>query len=383
MAAAWMKLWHGLGWFFRLLGYGKKNVFAKCVWGIFAVCLFVVVVFSGVGMVCSLCRELSREFSCEVGVCSREYCWRNTPVCGDICYHESDDENGYIYNKQTRKKLVRDVEWIAMPQGDDSLVCFSDGEKRGYFSKYTGRVVVEPKYTRAWVFSEGLACVEENGYVKFINTEGKVVIDRGMLYVPEHSGRMFHHGYCIVEGLCGKQYGLMDKQGQLVLPMEHASITHDWGMWVVQKDGMTSVLDSALQLVLPPMEGDADVDSDGIIVTMSDHTMRRYSHQGVLIHDFLCSNVCMLEYEEREVAYRTIRIDEYEEPEVTEYHPKGVARLCAYTAGDGYQGLMTPDGQVVTMPLYMTIEAIGPDLYLCGLTWDESVLLDGKGNVVK
>ena len=55
------------------------------------------------------------------------------------------------------------------PLGKDTLVCFSDGKKRGYFSKNTGKVIIEPKYVHAWVFSDGLASVEEDGYIKFFD----------------------------------------------------------------------------------------------------------------------------------------------------------------------------------------------------------------------
>ena len=39
-------------------------------------------------------------------------------------------------------------------------------------------MVVKPKYQHAWVFSEDLAAVDENGRVKFINPKGEVVIIR-------------------------------------------------------------------------------------------------------------------------------------------------------------------------------------------------------------
>ena len=60
----------------------------------------------------------------------------------------------------------------------DSLVCFSDGNRRGYFHLRDGKVVVKPKYQHAWVFSEGLAAVDENGRVKFINPQGEVATIR-------------------------------------------------------------------------------------------------------------------------------------------------------------------------------------------------------------
>ena len=43
---------------------------------------------------------------------------------------------------------------------------------------------------------------------------------------------------------------------------------------------------------------------------------------------------------------------------------------------------MTADGHVVTMPLYESIEAIGPDLYLGTTTNDDNVIVNGKGEKV-
>ena len=66
------------------------------------------------------------------------------------------------------------------------------------------------------------------------------------------------------------------------------------------------------------------------------------------------------------------------------YHPKATARLRAYVS-DGYQGLMTADGKMVTKPLYLAIHAIGYDLYRCEV-YDGynsySVLVNGKGEVI-
>ena len=70
-------------------------------------------------------------------------------------------------------------------------------------------------------------------------------------------------------------------------------------------------------------------------------------------------------------------------PFVESYHPKATARLRAYVAGDGYEGLMTAEGHVVTMPLYWDIEAFDYDLYLCTSTNDDKVIVNGKGEIVK
>ena len=65
------------------------------------------------------------------------------------------------------------------------------------------------------------------------------------------------------------------------------------------------------------------------------------------------------------------------------YHPKATARLRAYVAGDGYEGLMTANGHKVSMPLYKDIEALGYDLYLCTTTNYDKLVINGKGEVVR
>ena len=59
------------------------------------------------------------------------------------------------------------------------------------------------------------------------------------------------------------------------------------------------------------------------------------------------------------------------------------ARLRAYTAGDGYEGLMTADGHPVTMPLYKEITALDYDLYLCSSLNYDKVTVNGKGEIVR
>ena len=187
-------------------------------------------------------------------------------------------------------------------------------------------------------------------------------------------------------------YGMMDKTGKMVLPLEYEAIySTDWREhWCIKKDKKMAVLDKDLNPVLPMMECEVYVGTGTIDATMPDHTMRKYDLQGTLIDDFYVSDVYQLEYETDEIKYRnvheeTIYDDEVvcDEEESESYHPKATARLRAYVAGDGYEGLMTPDGHVVTMPLYVSINAIGPDLYLCTSTNTDKLVVNGRGEVVR
>ena len=60
-----------------------------------------------------------------------------------------------------------------------------------------------------------------------------------------------------------------------------------------------------------------------------------------------------------------------------------VATCLCYEAECDWYGLMSPDGKLLTPPSYISIEAVGKDLYLCKTNYDRGVLLNSKGICVK
>ena len=382
----WKGLCQALGWFFGLFGYKRDGKFAKCIWGMFVVSGATVMAVFALIVLCAGGEVIYEQYF-KGHQCNEEYCHYSQHINRDIYFHNTEDGKGYIYDVHTGKKLLKHVAWIAHPAGKDSLICFSNGKKRGYFSKNTGKVVIEPQYNHAWIFSDGLASVEEDGYIKFIDATGKVVIDRKMAYTPDMEGYVFHGGYCIVDE--DEKCGLIDRTGKIVLPMEYSSIhpINNSDLWCVQKGEETAVLDKSLNPVLPLMECSIYIDEGTIDVTMPDHTMRKYDMQGALINDFYISSIRTLEYEKDEILCHTRTHNDdgsgYTTSFAEPYHPKATARLRAYVAGDGYEGLMTADGHVVMMPKYKDIIALDYDLYLCTSTNYDKVIVNGKGELVR
>lgn len=86
-----------------------------------------------------------------------------------------------------------------------------DGEQLYGFYDESGTLVIEPKYTQADMFSEGLAAVEdkESGHLMYIDKTGKVVLDTGKpvfsIWYAEFS-----------EGLACVDEGYIDKTGKLI-----------------------------------------------------------------------------------------------------------------------------------------------------------------------
>lgn len=385
-------LWRGVcqafEWFFGLFGYMRDGKFAKCIWRIFATSVTVIVAILAFLLVWSIGETVYDKHYKEIH-CYDPNCYYSEHISLNVYYHNMDNGKGYVFNNQTGEKTVRNIKWIAKPNGKDSLICFSNGKKRGYFNKNTGLVVVEPKYDHAWIFSDGLASVEESGHIKFIDSTGKVVLDKNIAYIPNADGYVFHGGYCVIGTNNGEYYGLMDRKGKMVIQQKFNSVSssHDGELWIIQKEKEMSVLDKDLKPIIPMMECSVCISESTIDITMPDHTIRKYDLEGKLINDFYITSFRMLEYEKDDFVNRE-DTQKYVDNEIIEvvsesYHPKATAKLRAYSAGDGYEGLMTADGHKVSMPLYKDIEAIGYDVYLCTVTNGDKLIVNGKGEIVK
>ena len=387
----WRGVCQALEWFFGLFGFKRDGKMAKCVWGVFSVSATVIMAIIAAIIVFAVGIEAWDWYDDNFHSCEETWCHENNLIHGDIYFHRQEGHlKGYVYNAKTHEKLVKNVASLEEPLDNDSLVAFSDGEKYGYFSKITGKIIVAPKYDCANMFSDGRASVAEDGRVKFIDGTGKVVIDTDMVFKLGDFSFVYLGGYCKVITNDGEYYGLMDRTGKLVLPKEYSSIenSEDLTLWSVRKDDKSAVLDKEMNYVIPLMECEyVEFDDRMIYVMMNDHTLRSYDRNGKLLNDFCIRGFGLLEYETEELVTHATKPDEESDPSyepiIDTYHPKATARLRSYQTGAGYEGLMTAEGHAVTLPIYEDIWAIGPDTYLCTLSEDVKVVVNGKGEVVR
>ena len=313
-------------------------------------------------------------------------CWGERYISNTISYQWRYGRRGgtRLCDEASGKVLMRNIDWVAASDDNDSLAVFAKGRKRGYLNRFTGEVVIPLEFTRAWVFSEGLAAVEKDGRLVFIDHSGRVVIDKGVEVDSDRQGYAFHDGYCILGEPEGGKVGMIDKSGNWVLEPVYDNVSNDSGFWKVRKDGLYGLFSAELDTVLTISKTRICIFEDAIEAGHPDHTSRLYDFEGNVIEDFRIDGVESMYYETGELLAGTGEYDEYS-GEYDTYDIVYDAAECFryYVNPYGatyYYGLMDRQGRRTTPPLYSSITAIGKDRYLCQ---PNGVIIDGKGRKVE
>lgn len=261
----------------------------------------------------------------------------------DLVAIKEDDGNITIKNTETGEVTAERIkfDWTSSSPNDSLGVFCSDG-KRGYYNSYTGKIVVEAQYRRAWIFSEGLAAVQKNGHIGFINRKGEVVIP---FKYPYHGNPLsefvFRNGHCIVADTTGK-CGIINRQGD----------------WVIQ-----------------PKYDNIDA-YDEYVIASSAGIRRQLTYDEKVINSFVVDNILALTYTEKE-RY------ENKDGEIVYLDKEVKTGLFSYKVG-GRCGMMDSNCRRLTEPLYSRIIAVDKNMYRALLLDSYSeVILNAKGEVMK
>ena len=261
----------------------------------------------------------------------------------DLLAVKTDDGKVSIKDVTTGKITIKDIklDWTQRSR-NDSLSVFCSDNKRGYYNMYTGEIAIPAQYLRAWVFEEGLAAVQKNGNIGFINHKGETVID---FMFPYHgnplSNFVFEDGHCVVADTTGK-CGVIDKVGKWLINPEYDNISAYKEYAIVTKAGVTKQL----------------------------------SYDGKVMNSFVLDNI-------KELTYKETERYENREGEL-EYVEKTVKTgLFAYCVGGRY-GMMDKNCHRLTDPLYKSISAVSDNMFRATLLDHYSeVILNAKGEVMK
>ena len=277
---------------------------------------------------------------------------------------------GYIFNKLTGDIVMDRVSDIKCPLKGEKLAYFCDGDKYGYVDIQTFEVVIPPIYSKAADFCDGIAAVSIHDTLLFIKEDGQRLIDKPYRLVDRVDDCNLWLGYCRVGTFDGKQ-GVIDKSGSwLVEPIYENVCEEVDGYWAMSMDGKWGVMTPDYRILFSCQYRMSQIISGkGVVLTMDNHTMRRYDYDGRLLDDNLFSDVMDMTYDSEEYGESGHRVEK-------------VANCRKYMAEAGYWGLMDKKGKVITLPLYEDIRALDNSLYLCSYLEDKHVLLNERGQVV-
>lgn len=363
-------------WVAKMFGYKAENKYARGVWYVFATGAAVLTMYFAVALTIVIIDgvgDIISDYKCYRKDRALTYLhnYDNQYVSPYIVFH--DGYPSYLYDLRIGRRTITGVHWICKSSDGDSLACFSTLEehKRGYFNRFTGEVAIPAQYKKAWVFSEGVACVLDDVVLRFIDHCGQPVFDKVFPYTPRIEDYCFHNGLCSMLG-DNDCIGLIDKQGNWVVSPEYYEMAYDTkGFWIVQdRDWNYGLLDAKGQTLLP-------IEYDDIIINHEDSCIlvRRLDHLNQVL-DFECNIINPCNFDEVEkMEYST---DEYDEEGMLK---SATANCLKYETIEGYYGLMDKDGNIVTLPSYSRIVAIGNDRYHCDGP-NGSVILDSKGREV-
>ena len=281
----------------------------------------------------------TKEKPCEETTFNYEEYVRNE----NLAVVKKDDGKISIKNIVTGETTIKDikVDWTSS-SGIDTLAVFCADGKRGYFNVNSGKIVIEPKYRRAWNFSEGVAAVQMNGYIGFLHPDGKVAIDfKYPYYGNPLSDFIFSNGHCVVADSTGK-CGVINLKGEWVIDPVYDNISIFKEYALVKQAGMRAQM----------------------------------QYDGKVINEYVVDAIYKLTYERNEYY-------ENNDGEVCSVSKTVETGMYYYTVG-GRMGLMDKNCKRLTEPLYTDITAVTENIFRAQLLDNYSeVILNAKGEVMQ
>lgn len=347
----------------NIFSWKNKTPFWRVIWAAITLCLL--------AFTCMICYAFYDEF-----IRNRYYnsSWEaryDSRISPDFKYRNNGYNEGksYIYDSRTKKKVIKNIDWIAVPEDGDSLIIVAKEGKRGFVNRFTAKTVIPFKYDAAWSFTDGIAGVCEGDSVFFIDHSGARINNRKFARVQDYDRYVYHGNYAAIP--VNEKYGLLDRNGKWILQPAYEDIhVGAKNMWYVVNNDKWGVMGPSGQFVIPIEFEEAYIHSqNGITVTNEDNSRSRYNYEGELLDAFVIDDISLL----------TFYTDEYD----NEGNQKqSVDNMLKYSVGNFY-GLMTKNGIPVTPPLYSDIEVVTPGIYQCYIPDAyECILVNNKGEKI-
>jgi len=357
-------IWQALCWVGRAFNPKNKTPFWRVVWAVITICVVTVT-----GML----AHSYYKYECRHNY---HYCEMQRISANLAFVKENDAKTGIIKNFHTGQVIAKDIQWIALPTDEDSLIVFSRKDKRGYLNRFSGEVTIPAQYPKAWVFSSGVAAVAEGDSVYFIDHSGNPINRSKFRFDPKTRGYVYYGDYCAM-AIPGGKMGLVDKSGNWAVEP-----SYDWicaeanNFWRTRKGGSETGLWYALndkaEVITETGYSDITITEDlGIVATLPNHLQVAYGFDGTKSDRFLCRDLEKMYYDKDEWDDDGNKIID-------------ATTLMRYRMSDGYEGLCTIVGNIITEPIYWEVTPITKDTYLCKFKYASAgVIINSKGEIVK
>ena len=358
-------LWQAICWVGRCLNPKYKTPFRRVIWSVLTICVIV--------CTCIITRvwyQAEREDIQRYGDKQR--------ISKQLVFVKPrhSDKPGIIQNINTGEVVAKGIDWIALPFDEDSLMVYSKDNKRGYINRFSGEVAIPAKYTKAWVFSSGVAAVSEGDSIYFINHTGQAINGKKFAYNAKNQGYVYHGDYCALAIDSGLM-GLIDRKGNWAIePKYQWIISEANNSWRVREGdkqhGLWYALNDNAELITEVGYPEITITEDlGVVATLPNHLQVSYGFDGTKSDKFLLYEVEKMYYDKDEWDKEGNRLID-------------ATTLMRYRMSDGYEGLCTVNGEIVTEPLYWEVLPLTKDTYLCRYK-DASagVIVNSKGEIVK
>ncbi len=361
----WLSVFFGGIWQFirNIFSWKNKTPFWRVIWATITVCIVAFTSMLGYAFYDEFMRHKSYRSSWEDRYDSNlspNFKYRNNG------YNEG---KSYIYDSRTKAKIIKDIDWIAVPEDGDSLIIVAKDGKRGFVNRYTAKTVIPFKYDAAWSFTDGVAGVCEGDSVYFIDHSGKPIHDRKFARKLGYDRYVYHGNYAAIP-VNGK-YGLIDRNGKWALHPEHKDIhIGPRNMWYAMDNDKWGVIGTNGKFVIPMEYKNIWIHTDnGITIAKDDNSQSRYDYDGSIIDKFVFDEVYQMAY----------YINEFDKEG---NQKQAVDDMLKYSANNFF-GLMTKNGVPITAPLYSNIETVSPGVYQCHIPETyECIMVNAKGEKI-
>lgn len=230
-------------------------------------------------------------------------------------YLKEYTEDGYakLYNERERKFTLEHLDWVSYGVGDDRIGVYSKNLKRGFYDYDSGYPISEPKYNKAWNFSEGLGAVETDGMLGFVNRDMDLVIPQRYRIARSSDdwpdAIQFHKGQCVIN-LSPDSVGVIDKHGNWVIPpvYQYVSELSTDSCRVIKKGGLAGILDYQGNTVIEPEYDAVRISNAGIAVVAKDGLQYQRTYAGTKLTHFTFDDV--MEFNEPHPFYELYEVND-------------------------------------------------------------------------